>query len=332
MDDVRRRSLIAGLGSLTLTWPYSAVAQTRIQKVGIFTPQSPDDAEWMLRLNAFKKGLRELGWEEGKNFAFDTRNVTGKSDQFSAAAADLVAAQVDVIVTVSAGLAEVLRKVTRTIPIVTMSAGDLEGTGLIASLRRPGGNVTGIQLLSPELMSKRMDLTRQMVPNLSRLGFIEPITPSGIITARYIEVTMEAARALQIEVFRVEIRKMDDLAAAFASITERGCQAAILVSNPLSNILRNDIVRAAAQARMPTHYENRRFVDAGGLIAYGPDLISLAGDASKYVDKILKGASPAELPIQQPTKFELTLNLKTAVALGIKVPPILLAQANDVIE
>jgi putative tryptophan/tyrosine transport system substrate-binding protein len=329
---LRRRAFIAGLGGLALARPYSAVAQSKVQKVGIFAPQSSDDAEWMLRLNAFKKGLRELGWEEGKNFAFDMRNVTSKSDQFSAAAADLVAAQVDVIVTVSAGLAEVLSKVTRTIPIVTMSAGDLEGSGLVASLRQPGGNVTGIQLLSPELMSKRMDLMRQMVPSLSRLGFIEPITPSGIITARYIEVTLEAARALQIEVSRVEIRKMDDLAAAFASIAERGCQAAILVSNPLSNILRNDIVKAAAQAKMPTHYENRRFVDAGGLIAYGPDLVSLAADASKYVDKILKGASPAELPIQQPTKFELTLNLKAADALGIKVPPTLLAQADDVIE
>jgi putative tryptophan/tyrosine transport system substrate-binding protein len=334
---MKRRKFMGLIGGTALAWPLSALSQStgrsgRLSKIGILITLAANDPDWLQRLAALRKGLQELGWEEGKNFTFEIRYAAGSPDRLSAAAAELVSTGPNVLVTGPAGLATLLRNVTRIIPIVTMSAGELEGTGLIASLRRPGGNVTGNQMLSPDLMSKRLDLLRQMIPNLTRIGFVEPITAAGTITPRYIEVTLEAARALRIEVHRVEIKGPDDVETAFASIARQGGQAALVVSNPLSVVLRKEITSAAVRTRVPTHYEIRAFVAAGGLISYGPDLVHLSGEASKFVDKILRGANPAELPVQQPTKFELAINIKTANALGLTVPSAMLAQADEVIE
>jgi putative tryptophan/tyrosine transport system substrate-binding protein len=330
---VKRRELFWLIGA-AFAWPHVVIGQptARYRKIGILVGQDATDPEWLARFGALSKALRELGWVEGNNFAFEIRHAVGKPDQFSAMAAELVSAGVDVLVVAPAGLAVIARRATSVVPIIVMSAGDLETSGLVASVSKPGGNVTGFQLLNPELMSKRLDLMRQIIPNLSRIGFLEPITPSAVITPRYLNVTIEAARALQIEVHRVQVHNPNEFTSAFAAMARAGDQAVIVISNPLSSIHRNEVVKSAAQSGLPTIYELRMFAIAGGLLSYGADLVQLAADASRYVDKVLKGASPADLPVQQPTKFELVINLKTAKTLGLAIPPSLLASADEVIE
>jgi putative ABC transport system substrate-binding protein len=274
---------------------------------------------------------RSKNWD-GKNVSFEIRHAVGEPDQPSALAASLVAANVDVIVVTSAGLADVGRKVTSTIPIVVIAAGDLDGTGLVASPRRPGGNVTGLQVLSPALMSKRLELLKQLVPNLTRVGVILPITPTASITPRYLEVIDDAAHVLGIRVHRIEVRNSKEFAAAFAAMARDGDQAAMVIANPLSNAHRNDVIASAAETHVPTIYEGSSSVHDGGLISYGPAILPFYRGAASYVDKILKGAAPGDLPVQQPTIFELAINLRTAKALGLTVSPTLLGLADEVIE
>jgi putative ABC transport system substrate-binding protein len=330
---MKRRELIWLIGA-AYAWPHIAKAQVaaKHRKIGILVGQAASDPEWVARFGALTKGLRELGWEEEHNISFEIRHAVGDPDQFSPMAADLVSAGVDVLVVAPAGLAVIARRATSSIPIIVMSAGDLETTGLVASLSKPGGNVTGFQLLNPELMSKRLDLLHQFIPNLSRIGLLEPITPAAVITPRYLEVTIAAAQALQIEVHRVQVHSPTEFASAFAAMARAGDQAVVVITNPLSASNRNEVVKSAAQSGLPAIYELRMFAIAGGLLAYGADLVQLAADASRYVDKVLRGASPADLPVQQPTKFELVINLKTAKALGLAIPPSLLTIADEVIE
>ena len=263
--------------------------------------------------------------------AFVPKYAVGNPDRFSAMAADLVQMNVDVIVTPSAGLASLARKATLTTPIIVLAAGELEKTGLIASLRRPGGNVTGIQILSPELMSKRIELLKQLVPNLKRLGVVVPVTPAAIITPHYLEQIAEAARALQIQFHPVEVHSSDQLDAAIATIAPLA-QAALVIANPLAAANAKAIAEFAAQNRLPTMYEFQFYTLAGGLLSYGSDIVTLHRQAATYVDKILRGANAGDLPVQQPIKFELVMNLKAAKALGLEVPPTLLARADEVVE
>jgi putative tryptophan/tyrosine transport system substrate-binding protein len=333
---MKRRELITLLGgaaAASVSWPLPARAQQRerIRLVGLLWGLAADDPESQRRFAAFAGGLRELGWTEGKNVAFELRYAVGNPDRFSAMAADLVQMNASAIVATSAGLVSIARQATGTIPIVAASAGALEGTGLIASLRRPGGNVTGNQILSPELMSKRVELLKQLVPNLTRLGVIDPVTPAAINSPRYLETITEAARALQIQVHHVEVRSPDQFAVAVAAIA-REDQAALVIANPLSGSNAKVIAGSAAQNRLPTIYEFRFFALAGGLLSYGPDNVLLHRNAATYVDKILKGANPGDLPVQQPTKFDLVINLNAAKALGLTVPDKLLALADEVIE
>jgi putative ABC transport system substrate-binding protein len=332
---MRRRTFIALVLSAALPWPDLAITQpsSRPRKIGVFVGHSANDPVWLARFAALKKGLRELGWEEGKNFSFDIRyGAVGTPDQLAARATELVSAGVDVLAVAPVGIAVIARSATSTIPIIVMSGGDLETSGLVASLSRPGGNVTGFQLVNPELMSKRLDLLRQLIPNLSRIGLVEPITASAVITPRYVEVTMAAARELQIEVHRMQVHSPTEFASAFTSMARAGDQAAVVIANPLSGEYRKDVVNSAAQSGLPTIYELKSFATAGGLISYGADLTQLTADASRYIDKVLKGESPSDLPVQQPTKFELVINLRTAKALRLTIPPTLLALADEVIE
>jgi putative ABC transport system substrate-binding protein len=330
---MRRREFIALAGGAAV-WPLSVVAQSLDQKrkIGVLWGLAATDPAWSQRFGAFSQALQELGWVEGRNVAFEIRHAVGKPDELPALAADVVAAKVDVIVVNSAGLADLAHRVTTTIPIVVASAGDLEGTGLIASLARPGGNVTGLQILSPTLMSKRVELLKELVPELTRLAIILPITPAAIITPRYLEVIEQAGHALGIQTHRIEVRASKEFAPAFAALLREGNQAAIVIANPLSAAHRIDVIAAAAESRIPTIYEFRNFVSDGGLVSYGPPIQLFSRAAASYVDKILKGAAPGELPVQQPTTFEIVINLKTAKAMGLTVPPTLLARADEVIE
>jgi putative ABC transport system substrate-binding protein len=226
----------------------------------------------LMALPNSKMSYSVWGWTDGKNVTFEAR-YPDSSDNALSLATDLNRANVDVIVVNSAGLASIARQVSSTIPIVAAASGDLEGAGLVASLRRPGGNVTGIQFLAPELMSKRLELLTQLVPNLARVGLIEPIMPTGIITSHYYEVIEDAAHAMGMQVHRVPARGAAEFATAFASMVQAQDQAALVIANPLSAASRNEIVNAAAQNSLPVMYEVRLFVTAGGLMCYGANLI-----------------------------------------------------------
>jgi len=330
---VKRREFISGVGAaFVLSTIARAQPFDRLRKIGILFGLGASDPEWSKRFAAFKQRLHKFGWVEGKNISFEIRYAVGNPDQLPNMAADLVEAKVDVILVSSAGLAAIAHAATRTIPIVAANAGELEGTGLIASLNRPQGNVTGMQILAPELMSKRIELLKQLVPGLNRIGVLEPITPSGIVTPRYFEVLKDAAQALEIQIHRVPARSPAEIVKAYSAMFDAGDQAALVISNPLSLSSRDDLVHAAAQNQLPTIYESRPFVSSGGLISYGADLMQLAEEAASFVHQILMGAKPGELPVQQPTKFDLVINLKTARALGIDIPTTLLARADEVIE
>jgi putative tryptophan/tyrosine transport system substrate-binding protein len=329
---VRRREFIGLVGGAA-AWPLATAAQPRdrMPLVGLLWGVASDDPEFQRRFAAFAGGLQELGWTEGRNVAFETRHAVGNPDQFFSMAADLVQMKADVIVTTTSGLASLAQQATSSIPIVSATAGDLKGSGLIASLSKPGGNVTGIQLLSPELMSKRVELLKELVPKLTRLGVILPITPAAINPPGILQAIIEASRALKIEVHIVEVRSSEKFPEAIAAIAKED-HAVILIANPLAAPNAVAIANAAIQNRLPMIGEVPFYTSAGGLLSYGPDNVLLHRKAATYVDKILRGAKPGDLPVEQPTNFQLIINLKTAKALGLTVPPSLLARADEVIE
>ena len=329
---MQRRKFITLLAAGPAIWPVASKGADRIRKIAVFWGQAKDDPELWARFAAFTQGLQRLGWVEGKNVSFEIRHAVGKPDQFPAIASELVETNPDVILSSTAGLAIIARKATNSIPIVVMNSGDLEGSGLVASLRKPGGNVTGIQILSPQLMGKRLEMLKELVPALTRLGVVEPITPAGLITSRYIEALVDAAHALQIETHRVPVYSPAEFAAAFSTIGQGGNQAALVFSNPLSYANRPEIAHLAEQNRLPTIYEVKAFPADGGLMSYGPDFLQLAHDSASYVDKILRGTAASDLPVQQPTKFELVVNLNAAKKIGLTIPATFLLRADEVID
>ena len=281
------------------------------------------------RTAAFEKRLRELGWIEGRTVAIAYRWAEGRFERPPEIIAEFIRLKVDIIVTHATSNIIAAKRATSTIPIVFAVAADPVGTGLVASLARPGGNITGLSIQATDLAGKRLGLLHELVPRLRRLAIlVNAANPAGVLERHEVEA---AARALGIETIVLEIRRADDIAPAFDTVKGRA-DALYVCADPLVNTNRVRINTLALGLRLPTMEDNKEFVVASGLMSYGPNFPDLFSRAGDYVDKILRGAKPMDLPVEQPTKFDLIINLTTAKALDLVVPPMLLARANEVIE
>jgi putative tryptophan/tyrosine transport system substrate-binding protein len=291
-------------------------------------------------LESFLRGLRELGYVEGKNIVFEYRYAEGKFDRLRELAAELVSLKVDVIVTTTSGSAHAAQQVTKAIPIV-LTTGDPVATCLAASLARPGGNITGLSVLLPELSGKRLELLKETLPRITRIAVLGPAprpavwNPTDAAVQPAVDVFKEielAARAHTLQIHSLEVRSAEDIDAAFVAMKKARLNALLTLLDPLTTLHSKRIVELAAKNRWPGMYPTGQFVEEGGLMAYGVNIGDLYYRAATYVDKILKGSNPAELPIEQPKKFEFIINLKTAKQIGLTIPPNVLARADRVIR
>jgi putative ABC transport system substrate-binding protein len=329
---MNRRAFLAGSAAL-LTAPLAAEAQqaAKVARIGYLTI---DLAASVHLRDALLQGLRDLGYVEGRNVVIEYRDAGGKPERLPALAAELVALKVDVIVAGGTPHALAAKHATRTIPIVFAGATGAVENGLVTSLARPGGNLTGLSVLpQEELVGKRLELIKQAVPGISQVAILRDpgAYPEG--TAREIRRGAEvAARALGVRVQFVEARGPADFDRAFSEMTRAHAGALILMTSSMFFVERRRLVALAGKNRLPAVYTGRDFIEAGGLMAYGQNVAGFFRNAAAYVDKILRGAKPADLPVEQPTTFELIINLKTARALGLTIPPSLLARADQVIE
>ena len=274
----------------------------------------------------FFQGLRELGWVEGKNIAIEQRGAEGKNERLPELAAELVQLRVDVIVAGDSGAIPAAKHATNTIPIVMTISGDPVGAGFIASLAQPGGNITGLTVMAPGLAGKRLELFTAAVPGMARVAVLGPSNQYEW------SALAEATQALGLQLHALRVDRPDEFAPAFAAAMREHADALLVLPSPLTNRSRRRIVNLAAQSRLPAMYPLKEYVEVGGLMAYGWSIPALYHRAATYVDKILKGAKPADLPVERPTKFELVINLKTAETLGLTIPPLLLYQADEVIR
>jgi ABC-type uncharacterized transport system substrate-binding protein len=324
---MRRREFITLLGGAA-AWPLAAHGQqpVKLPTIGFVGATTP--ATWKLFVTAFVQRLRELGWIEGRTILIDYRGAEGSTERAAEIAAEFVRRKVDVIVTSATGPVLAAKQATSVIPIVFTNANDPVNTGLVASLARPGGNVTGMSLQGPDLAGKRLELLREIVPNLRRLAIIANVGNPGV--ALEISEAEGAARTLGLEVVTPEIRRAEDIAPAFKAL--KGAQALYVSTDPLLGANRVRIQTLVMAARLPTVHIFREMVEAGGLMSYGPNIPDLFRRSADLVDRILRGAKPGDIPVEQPTKFDLIINLTTAKALGLDVPATLLARADEVIE
>jgi ABC-type uncharacterized transport system substrate-binding protein len=326
---MKRRAFITLLGGAAATWPLAASAQqpAKLPTIGFLGANTPSaESQWVA---AFMQRLRELGWIEGRTVAIEYRWGEGRAERAAEIAAEFVRLKVDVIVTYSTTPALAAKQATSAIPIVLATSGDPVGTGLVTSLARPGGNVTGSSIQQTDLAGKRLELLRDLIPGLRRLAILANVgSPNAVLDMREVKA---AAIMLGLEVTPFEIRQAEDIAPGFEALKGRA-GALYVASDPLVFTSRARIHTLAMGARLPTVYTFREYVEAGGLLSYGANMPDLFRRAGSTVDKILRGAKPADLPVEQPTKFDLIINLTTAKALGLDVPPTLLARADEVIE
>lgn len=326
--DIGRREFITGFGGMAFTWPLAARAQQagKLPTIGFLaTGTATVYAQW---IGAFTRRLHELGWDDGRTVAIVYRFADGHSERHAEIAAELVSLKVDIIVTVG-GAAVAAKQATSVIPIVFAVATDPVSSGLVSSLARPGGNVTGSSLESTDLAGKRLGLLREVTPNLRRLAVMANAGyPATLHEMREAET---AAQTLGLEAATFEIKQSEDITPAFEAFNGRA-DALYVVSDPLTSANRARINTLALSARLPTMHGFRELVEAGGLMSYGPNFQDLFRRAADYTDKILRGTKPGDIPVEQPTKFELVINLTTAKALGLKVPESFLSLADDVIE
>jgi putative ABC transport system substrate-binding protein len=325
---MKRRTVIAVLIGAAFASPRVPRAEQarKVWKIGVIEPgEAPDPY-----LDAFRGELHRLGYVEGNDLDLEVRWAGGNNDRFAGIAEELAARNVDAIKTLSTPAALAARRATSTIPVVFTAVGDPVGAGVVASLARPGGNLTGISLLATELSAKRLEILREIVPDLSPLAMIwNDTNPGMVLRARQTE---QAAATLGVKSQSYGVHDLITLEPAFNAIASGRAAAVVTLIDPFTSLHRKRIVEFAAERHLPTIYESRIFVDAGGLISYGPDQPAMERRAAVLLDKILRGTKPADIPVEQPTKFELVINLKTAQALGLTVPPSLIARADDVVE
>jgi putative tryptophan/tyrosine transport system substrate-binding protein len=318
--------LVAVVVLLGAPWPAHPQQPGRTARVGVLAAAPPPPDAY----TAFRQRLAELGWSEGKGLVFDYHHADGHYDRLAALATDMVAGKPDVIFTIAAPAIQAAMQATRTIPIVIEMLGDAQSAGFVQDLARPGGNVTGVSGFAPELIGKRLQIIREIRPRTEAVAVLANLAnPASLSVVR---ATEAAARTLRIRLRVFDVREAQDLAGAFARIARERANALVVVSDPFLHAQARRVVELAERYRLTAVYEQRLFPDAGGLLSYGPGGLDRFQRAAVYVDRILRGARPSDLPIERPTKFELVINLKAARALGVAIPPSLRSQADDVIE
>jgi len=326
---MRRRDFIASFGGAAATWPLAARAQqvAKLPTIGFLGPNTRSSgSEWVA---AFVQRLRALGWIDGRTVAIEYRWAEGHNERYTEFAAEFVRLKVDVIVVSGTPAVMAAKQATSVIPIVFATAGDPVGNGLVASLALPGGNVTGLATLSADLASKRLELLREVVPGLRRLAIMADI--GNPFTVLELGEVQTVAKTLGLEVVTLEIRRAQDIMPAFDALKDRS-EALYVCISPLASTNQIPINILAVGMRLPTMHGSREYVEAGGLMSYGPNFPDLFRRAADYVDKILRGAKPGNIPVEQPIKFDFVVNLITAKALGMTLPPALLTRADEVIE
>jgi putative tryptophan/tyrosine transport system substrate-binding protein len=328
---MNRRAFISLLGGAAAAWPVATQAQQSVAKVPRigFLGNSTAELEANL-IGPFRDGLRALGYEEGRNIVIEYRWAEGKYERFPALTAELIALKVDAIVTAGTPASLAVKNATTTIPLVMVAVGDPVATGLVASLARPGGNITGLTSISSEMEGKRLELLREVVPKVSHIAVLwNAASPIQVIEEGEVRA---AAGMLGIKMLSLGVRTREEIDDALATIIRERPDALLVLADRLFLHHRTRIMDFAAQERLPGVHAYRELVEAGGLMSYGPSYADMHRRAAAYVDKILKGAKPADLPVERPVKFELVVNLKAATELGLDVPPTLLGRADEVIE
>jgi putative tryptophan/tyrosine transport system substrate-binding protein len=326
-----RRHLLAG-ASAAIAAPLGAQAQQagKLYRIGFLQATAPSDLRFQRLFEAFRTALAKLGYVEGKNIAIEDRWAAGKYERLPDLAAELVRLRPDVIVTAAVPAIQAVKDATQTIPIVMAVVVDPVATGLVASLARPGGNITGLSLMTPDLVGKQLGMLKEIVSKVARVAVLwNPTNPGNAPQVKAAEL---AARALELRLRLFEVRHAHEIDNAFVAMAREGTGGLIVLADVILNSQRERIAHLAARYRLPTVSGFVEYVEVGGLIGYSASFVDSFRRAATYVDKILKGAKPADLPIEQPTKFELVINLKTAKALGLTIPPSLLARADQVIE
>jgi putative ABC transport system substrate-binding protein len=329
---VRRREFILALGGAAAAWPLAARAQQgeKMRRIGVLTPFAADDPEGHGRLTAFAQGLQQLGWTVGRNIRIDYRWGDGKPDTMRKYAAELVALAPDLIVSDSSAATAPLLEATRTIPIVFGVVVDPVGAGYVESLARPGGNATGFTPFEYSVAGKWLELLREIAPQVTRAVVLRDSTIAA--GPGQFGAMQALAVSLGVELRPINVRDADEIERSITAFAQGPNSGMIVTGSPAATAKRDLIVALAARHRLPAVYNNRLFVDVGGLLCYGTDFLDQFRRAAGYVDRILKGEKPADLPVQAPTKYELVINLKTAKALGLDIPSTVLARADEVIE
>jgi putative ABC transport system substrate-binding protein len=327
---MKRREFFMLLGGATAAWPLVARAQQprKVPRLGVLLPGT--EASFTARVKAFLDGLRDFGYIDGRTIAIEWKWGRDRVEELPQFAAELVGHNVDLIVTGGTPAAKALKRTTGTIPIVMAIVGDPVGAGLVESLARPGGNATGFSIVGPELSGKRLELLKEIVPELSSVAVM--LNSKNPLSQFELTEMRTAGEAMGLRLHPIQVSSEDALDEAFAAMSRASARALILLTDPLFFSQRKRIVDLASRSRLPTMYFYQEFAAEGGLVSYGPNDTDLFRRSASYVHRILNGTKPSELPIEQPTKFYLVINLKTAKALGLDVPPTLLARADEVIE